>query len=198
MAKRKDIAVVAIATLSTASGLACLYGALYVWTPSNWRPVELPLPSPGIEVAAPFQLSTGGRFQFQVKTPDLADPAAAGFSQQPDVTCRIQIAITGANGQITKQVLDRFRHGGRDYFGKIDYYFDSRAPFALPRGQYTVRVRTESDAVLFRAQGAILELERVAEPSGAAVFGMLLRGLSFALVVVGLVIFVAHGLAARG
>jgi hypothetical protein len=158
---------------------------------ASWRLLETPLPPPGMATAANFQVSKGGRFQVEVTIPDTADPNDVHLPQRPAVSGLLQLDIQREGGASARHEVKLCRYSGRYYFGGVDYYSCDKE-FRLDPGSYTARLTPVADFALFRKNGAVLTVARVAEPSGWAVFSMLYRTAGFVLLGVAVLVLLAN------
>ena len=162
-----------------AAGTACLAFAIYLRSAEEWRPVEVPMPGAGLQVAMPFYLRAPGRFQLMVTVPEL--PAHVGaFRERSSVECNILISVEGPAGMRSEQAVRSFRHAAEYQFGGVHMY--AGGEIALPaKGDYTFRISNASEVPLFRNNGALLSVERLAEPKEWMVGTTLARRVGFAL-----------------
>jgi hypothetical protein len=87
-----------------------------------------------------------------------ADPEETGLGlrEKPFVPVGLMLRVErGDQSAAATLRVQSFRHSGRTYFAGTDLY-ESNSMVGLARGDYVLRVRTESDAALFRASGVIL------------------------------------------
>jgi len=154
----------------------------YIETDSNWRPVELPLPGPGLEVGTAFDIVTAGRFELEMEVPQGKTPSA----EIPPVRCDLQLTLDGPSAFRVVRRITLLEHIGEYGFGKINLY--SSPPIELPRrGAYEIRLANHGTQPVFGDLGAMVILTRYEKPTEAYLRGVLLRGTGWSALAFGLI-----------
>jgi hypothetical protein len=180
----------ALAVCAIALGARCVQLAL-AHGDGGWRLFETPMPSPGVVTSEIFQVGIAGRFRLEATVPDASGVKNARLPDRPPVTGLLRLEIQREGTPPIQQDVKVCRYSGRYFYGQLDYYAcDMELP--LNRGSYTARLIPLSDFNLFRTNGAVLSLTRVAEPSGWAVVGMFYRVAGFVLLGVGGLLVIAY------
>ena len=164
-----------IATLSFAA-------TTYFENESNWRPVELPLPGPGLEVAAPFEIATAGRFELEVQVPQ----ARTSSADLTLVHCDLQVILDGPHKLHVVHRITELRRGGSYDYGKIDLY-ESRSLTLERSGDYQIHVANKGSQQPFGERGAVVALTRYEHPTEAYLRGVLLRAIGWIALASGLI-----------
>jgi hypothetical protein len=173
----------AFAALATAA--ASFAAAIYLTGPENWRPVQLPLPGPGLEVATPFEIMTAGNFRLEVQVPMQPGSSTQPLnSNAPRVSSNFHLTIEGPDGFRNDQSVTEFVGGSRYVWGNIEYY--SAEPLALPqRGNYKFRLANLGQAGTFQERGAMAIFTRYQHSTEAYLESSLLRSLGWIMLCCG-------------
>lgn len=172
---------------------ACFAYVTYVHNDYNWRPAELPLPGPGLEVRELFEIPTAGEFELEVSVPSAAAGERATAGPAP---CKFVVALDGPRGRHEVQSISSFHRGGNYRFGRVDLYF-SDLRLSLEPGEYTLRITNEGTTPAFGDRGALVSFTRFVHPAEWVLLGSLLRGAGWVSLLLGLVVFVVSEAYAR-
>ena len=182
----RALRVGAFLLLAASAGAFAL--STYVTSDSNWRPVDLPLPGPGLETATPFAITTSGKFRLEVTA--LAPVNAAELSTDPpSVGCDLEIHVSRDGRVVARQAITVLEYAGEYRFGKT-YEFVGPT-LRLSRGQYELRLTNHGSTDPFGGRGAAVSLSRFEGPTEAYLRSMLVRFLGWSALVVGLFIAIA-------
>jgi len=163
-----------------ASSLA-FAAAFYFASDWNWAPAQLPVPGPGLAVEVPFEITTPGKFHIEARVPVRTRDIA--IEDLPMVSCRLDISIE-LDDSSTRQtfVITEFRAGGR---GALDEYY-ARPEVTLKRGSYVLTVRNAASLSPFASTGGMLTFTRFMHPTEFYLQGVLLRGIGFGGLLLGI------------
>jgi hypothetical protein len=164
--------------------------SFYVYGDGNRRPVEEPLPGPTFEVAAPFSLTTSGQFRLEAIVPVKIDPKEIGMPEQPSIPCDLVLSLEGPGGFKTEQSIYHLRHGGRYYFGMTDIY-EAEPTELLTRGDYKFQLSNHGTNSTLESRGAMVRFMRIERPTESFLNAMLIRGLGWLTLAVGLLSTIA-------
>lgn len=147
----------------------------------NWRPAELPMPGPGLEVGTPFKIVTAGRFELEIEVPQPSASEAPTY-----VDCNLQLTVKRDDERPMIVHITKLRQVSSYEFGKTDQY-SAEPPLTLAAGRYELRLANKGSAQPFGDRGATVSLTRFEHPTEAVVRGALLRGIGWFALVVGVI-----------
>jgi hypothetical protein len=179
-----------------AGGTASLAAAIYLRSDANWKPVLLPVPGAGLEVASGFDLATAGAFTLQFAVPVQVAGVVSEPAQTAEIPCTLLLSIRDGKGLGIERTLRSLRHVGSYAFGRVELY-ESDVVELPARGSYSFRLRSNAEIPLFQANGAAVALIRHARGADWMIGGVLLRSFGFLLLLVGLAISLLNALAVR-
>lgn len=158
---------------------------VYVNDQWNWEPVQVPIPGPGLAVADPFEITTGGRFAIDATVP-VADKPGFGLPESPPVACQLDVQIDGPNALRATIPIVQFRSSGGYPAGKTES-FSSGKYFELSRGRYDFRLTNRGTTTPFGDRGATVSLTRFERPTEFYLQGVLLRGFGWFGLIAGII-----------
>jgi hypothetical protein len=169
----------------------------YVNSEWNWAPVRSPLLGPALAVASPFEITTGGKFTIQADVP-VAEAANSGpgLPESPPAACQLEVRIEGSNGFRATIPIVRFTSSGGYPFGKTES-FSSGQDVELSRGSYVFRLINRGTTTPFGERGAMVTFTRFLHPTESYLQGVLLRGVGWFGLIVGIVAACASELTAK-
>jgi hypothetical protein len=148
-----------------ASSALCFALSLYVFGDWNNRPVALPMPAPGLQVAAPFNVATSGAFQLRITIP-MTQNVSAGLPVQAPIFACLRMTINGPDGFKKEESIKYLHSSGHYEYGKLDFF--ESAPVSLPsRGDYDLRLQNCDSPSAAYHYGAMVEFIRKGNPTDA-------------------------------
>lgn len=190
----RALRIIAFALLA-GSGVA-FATVVYVNNQWNWEPAQVPLPGPGLAVADPFEITTGGKFTIDVTAP-VADKPGFGLPESPPAACQLDVQIDGPNAFHATIPIVQFRSSGGYPAGKTES-FSSDKYFELSRGSYDFRLTNRGTTTPFGDRGATVSLTRFEQPTEFYLQGVLLRGFGWFGLIAGIIAGGASEIFAKG
>jgi hypothetical protein len=170
-----------VAPLLLAGSALAFAASAYVYADWNLEPWTLPVSGDGITVRTPFSLATSGTFHVRLSVPTTSQSVDSQEPHWSGSPCLImQTDAEDAPG--TPAMLRTFRAAGLYVYGGLAYY-ESEDVVRIAAGSHTVSLRTCQPGV---ANQFFVSLERAGEPTGQFVSALLVRGLGWLLLVVGI------------
>jgi hypothetical protein len=158
----------------------------------RWHPVQGPVPGPGLTVASPFFLDSGGNYSFEMQIPT---PQQSGVNapEPPPLKANLQVTITGPNNfRVADQVVS-LGHSAEYFFGHLSYFQSVR--FILPgRGDYVMTVVAADQPQSWASSGAMCGLTLNEDATTAMVGAQLGRVMGIALLALGVAGLIVHGI----
>jgi hypothetical protein len=148
---------------------------VYVFNESNWAPVTLPVPGPGLSIDEPFDVNSSGEFHFEARVPISVVGDGLHSPDLPPIACNLEAQIVPQGGTKRAVEIRAFVYGGR---GSTELY-SSEPVLELQRGTYELRLLNRGTAQPFGQIGALVTLTRFIHPTEAYLQGVLLRGIGW-------------------
>jgi len=170
---------VSVPLLLVGSALA-FAASTYVYADWNVVPWTLPVSGDGITVRAPFTLATSGTFRVRLSVPttsESVDSPEPHWSGPPCLSMQ-----TDAEDAPGKPVMLRtFTAAGLYVYGGLAYY-ESEDAVRIAAGSHTVSLRTCEPGI---ANQFFVSLERTGEPTTQYLSALLVRGVGWLLLALG-------------
>jgi hypothetical protein len=168
-------------------------GAVYLTDYSSWAPLTLPMPGPGLKIDASFVVSTSDKFRFEAGVPISVPGDGLHLPELPPVACDLEAQILQKGQPLRTARIRSFEYGGR---GTTELY-SSDVVIELRRGTYELRLLNRGTSQPFGQSGALLWLTRFVRPAEAYLQGVLLRGIGWFALALGVLSIVIVEVRAR-
>lgn len=159
--KTRKVVTLLIVVL-TATGAFLLQWSLTRESTSNWLPMCLPYPGPGMTIRDTFSIATGGRFQVQILSPSVAIDRSEGREGSP-VKTTLRLEVSGGRSVRIAKTISSVRIAG--WLSDIEI-FAADGLIDLPTGgEYDVALNSVERHESFTQRGSMVRLARI-QPVG--------------------------------
>jgi hypothetical protein len=155
---------------------------IYVANDSDWAPLTIPLPGPGLTIDEVFYVNTSGEFRFECRVPISVVGDGLHLPDFPPIACDLVAQILPRGGVRRTAQIRSFDYSGR---GSTELY-SSKPVIELQRGTYELKLLNRGAVQPFGQSGALVTLTRFVHPTEAYLQGVLLRGIGWCALAAGL------------
>jgi hypothetical protein len=144
----------------------------YIANDSNWAPVTLPVPGPGLKIDDFFDVGTSAKPRFEARVPISVVGDGLHLPDLPPIACDLEAQLVRMGGATRALQIRSFEYDGR---GSTELY-SSEPVIELRRGTYELHLLNRGAAQPFGQSGALVTLTRFVHPTEAYLQGVLFRG----------------------
>jgi hypothetical protein len=160
---------------------------VYITSDWNRTPIMLPLPGPGLEVAAPFTVTTGGNFRLEAQVPSKPEAQVSGDMRAlPPIRCKFNIFLEGLDGFKSQSVIEELTHSGEIQSEKMSLF--SSGGLTVPQGGgYSFRLANLGCGDPLQFRGGMVMLTRYDRPTERYLGAQLSRAIGWLTLIIGII-----------